>query len=90
MLAHVYFGAIAGVVLFSFRATRTGGLLTSVLYVAFDLTLLSGIVGIVSYWVMPRIMTRIEGEPLLVEDLEGRRKELRSDTRTILEKSDGG
>ena len=34
-------------------------------------------------------MTRIEGEPLLVEDLEGRRKELLSDVRTILEKSDG-
>ena len=34
-------------------------------------------------------MTRIEGEPLLIEDLEGRRKELRNDTRTIFEKSDG-
>jgi len=34
-------------------------------------------------------MTRIEGEPLLVEDLEKRREELRQDTRTIYEKSDG-
>jgi hypothetical protein len=34
-------------------------------------------------------MTRIEGEPLLVEDLEARRKELRTDVRAILEKSDG-
>ena len=89
MLAHVYVGAIAGVVLLFHSGPRTGGLLTSLLYVAFDLTLLSGIVGMVSYWIVPRIMTRIEGEPLLVEDLEGRRKELRSDTRTILEKSDG-
>lgn len=89
MLAHIYFGAIAGVVLLFHSGPRTGGLLTSLLYVAFDLTLLSGIVGILSYWVMPRIMTRIEGEPLLVEDLEGRRKELQSDTRTILEKSEG-
>jgi hypothetical protein len=77
------------VVLLFHSGPRTGGLLTSLLYVAFDLTLLSGIVGIVSYYVMPRIMTRIEGEPLLVEDLEGRRKELQSDTRTILEKSNG-
>ena len=89
MLAHVYFGAIAGVVLLFHSGPRTGGLLTSLLYVAFDLTLLSGIIGILSYWMMPRIMTRIEGEPLLIEDLESRRKELRSDTRTILEKSDG-
>jgi len=89
MLAHGYVGAIAGVVLLFHSGTRTGGLLTSLLYVAFDLTVLSGIVGIVSYIVAPRIMTRIEGEPLLVEDLENRRKELREDTRAILEKSEG-
>ena len=34
-------------------------------------------------------MTRIEGEPLLVEDLEKRREELRQDTRKIYEKSEG-
>src|SRR4029453_7391682 len=34
-------------------------------------------------------MDGLKGEPLLVEDLEGRRKELLADTRTILEKSDG-
>jgi Fe-S-cluster-containing dehydrogenase component/CRP-like cAMP-binding protein len=89
MLAHVYVGVIAGVVLLFHSGPHTGGLLTSLLYVAFDLTILSGIVGIVSYFVAPRIMTRIEGEPLLVEDLEGRRKELLSDVRTILEKSEG-
>lgn len=89
MLAHAYVGAIAGVVLLFHSGTRTGGLLTSLLYIAFDLTILSGLVGIISYYVAPRIMTRIEGEPLLVEDLEGRRKELLSDVRTILEKSDG-
>jgi hypothetical protein len=89
MLAHVYVGAIAGVVLLFHSGTRTGGLLTSLLYIAFDLTVLSGIVGLISYYVAPRIMTRIEGEPLLVEDLEERRKELLSDVRTILEKSDG-
>ncbi|HJP91540.1 MAG TPA: cyclic nucleotide-binding domain-containing protein [Pyrinomonadaceae bacterium] len=89
MLAHVYTGAIAGVMLLFHSGQRTGGLLTSLLYVAFDLTILSGIVGLVVYYLAPRIMTRIEGEPLLVEDLEGRRKELRADVRTILEKSEG-
>lgn len=89
MLAHIYIGAIAGVVLLFHSGPRTGGLLTSLLYVAFDLTLLSGIVGIVSYYLTPRIMTRIEGEPLLIEDLENRKKELQSDTQTIFEKSDG-
>ncbi len=89
MLAHIYVGAIAGVALLFHSGPRTGGLLTSVLYVAFDLTILSGIVGIVAYYLAPRIMTRIEGEPLLVEDLEGRRAELRADVRSILEKSQG-
>ena len=89
MLAHMYIGAVAGVVLLFHAGTRSGGMLTSMLYVAFDLTILSGIVGIICYLFAPRIMTRIEGEPLLVEDLENRRKELRNDVRTILDKSDG-
>jgi len=89
MLAHVYIGVIAGVVLLFHSGPRTGGIVTSVLYVAFDLTILSGIVGLAAYYLAPRIMTRIEGEPLLVEDLEGRRKELLADVRTILDKSDG-
>jgi Fe-S-cluster-containing dehydrogenase component/CRP-like cAMP-binding protein len=89
LLAHVYIGAIAGVVLLLHSGTRTGGLLTSLLYVAFDLTIISGLIGVVAYVVAPRIMTRIEGEPLLVEDLEKRRDELRQDTRKIYEKSEG-
>lgn len=89
LLAHVYIGAAAGVVLLLHSGTRTGGLLTSLLYVAFDLTILSGLLGVIAYVVAPRIMTRIEGEPLLVEDLEKRREELREDTRAIYEKSEG-
>ena len=89
LLAHAYIGAIAGVALLLHSGTRTGGLLTSTLYVAFDLTIFSGLFGVVAYFLSPRIMTRIEGEPLLVEDLERRREELRQDTRTIYDKSDG-
>ena len=89
LLAHVYIGAIAGVILLLHSGTQTGGLLTTLLYVAFDLTIISGLIGVIAYAVAPRIMTRIEGEPLLVEDLEKRREELRQDTRKIYEKSDG-
>jgi len=89
MLCHVYVGVIAGIVLLFHSGPRTGGLVTSFLYVAFDLTILSGIIGLATYYLAPRIMTRIEGEPLLVEDLEGRRKELLADVRTILDKSEG-
>jgi len=89
LLAHVYIGAIAGVVLLLHSGTHTGGLLTTLLWVAFDLTILSGLFGVIAYVVAPRIMTRIEGEPLLVEDLEKRREELRQDTRKIYQQSEG-
>ena len=89
MLAHSYTGVLAGIVLLLHSGWETGGLLTTLLYVAFDLVVLSGIVGVISYIVAPRIMTRIEGEPLLIEDLEGRRDELQQEMDSILERSEG-
>ena len=78
MLAHVYLGVIAGLVLLLHGGRATGGLLTSLLMIAFDLVILSGLFGIACYFIVPRIMTSIEGDPLLVEDLETRREELRA------------
>jgi len=89
MLVHVYAGIIAGIVLLLHAGTNTGGLLTSLLYFVFDLVILSGVAGIVAYIVSPRIMTRIEGEPLLHEDLEKRRDELREQSKVILDQSEG-
>lgn len=89
MLAHIYVGVVSGIVLLLHAGVRTGGLVTTLLYVAFDVVILSGIVGVISYFAAPRIMTRIEGEPLLVEDLIGRREELRRDRDAALEKSEG-
>ncbi|HSK62601.1 MAG TPA: hypothetical protein VK893_02130, partial [Pyrinomonadaceae bacterium] len=89
MLVHVYAGVVAGVVLLLHAGPRTGGLLTTRLYVVFDLVIISGVVGILAYMIAPRIMTRIEGEPLLVEDLEKRREELQQQAASILEQSEG-
>lgn len=77
MLSHVYLGVIAGIVLLLHGGRETGGLLTSVLMVSFDLVILTGLFGIACYVILPRIMTSIEGEPLLIEDLRTRRDELR-------------
>jgi Fe-S-cluster-containing dehydrogenase component len=77
MLAHVYIGLIAGVVLLLHGGRDSGGLLTSALMVSFDLVIVSGLFGIVCYIFVPRIMTSIEGDPLLIEDLRDRRQELR-------------
>ena len=87
LLAHVYVGVIAGVVLLLHGGRSSGGVLTSTLMVSFDLVILSGLFGIACYLIVPRIMTSIEGDPLLIEDLQSRREELRQ-TLALLDTSD--
>jgi Fe-S-cluster-containing dehydrogenase component len=79
MLSHIYVGVIAGVVLLVHGGTTPGGLLTTALMISFDLVIASGIFGAASYIFVPRLMTRIEREPLLVEDLQARQAELRTE-----------
>lgn len=75
-LVHVYLGLTAGIVLLIHGGRDSGGLLTSLLMVSFDLTIVAGLFGISCYFIVPRIMTSIEGDPLLIEDLRARRLEL--------------
>jgi Fe-S-cluster-containing dehydrogenase component/CRP-like cAMP-binding protein len=89
MLAHVYLGALAGVVLLLHGGTRTRGLLTTALYVTFNFVIATGLFGIAAYVIAPRLMTSIEGEPLLVEDLVARRAELREELDGITENGRG-
>jgi Fe-S-cluster-containing dehydrogenase component len=76
LLAHSYLGVIAGILLLLHGGRRSGGILTTSLMISFDLVILTGLFGIVVYYFAPRIMTRIEGQPLLIEDLTTRREEL--------------
>lgn len=85
MLSHVYLGLIAGIVLLLHGGRSSGGLLTSALMVTFDLVIVSGIFGILCYVIVPRILTSIEGDPLLIEDLRERRAELRETLGQISE-----
>ena len=89
MLAHVYVGVVAGVVLLVHSGRQTGGLLTTSLYVTFDFVIATGLLAVVSYIVAPRIMTSIEGEPLLLEDLVARQAELQTEFDQIVGKSEG-
>ena len=82
-LLHVYLGLIAGIVLLLHGGRDSGGLLTSCLMVSFDLTIVAGLFGLSCYFVVPRIMTSIEGDPLLIEDLRTRRQELREQLSLI-------
>jgi Fe-S-cluster-containing dehydrogenase component/CRP-like cAMP-binding protein len=89
LLFHVYLGALAGLILILHAGAHTGGILTTTLYLAFDLVIATGLFGIAAYIIAPRIMTSIEGEPLLIEDLTGRRAELKKELDEIAEKTEG-
>ena len=89
LLAHIYFGALAGIVLLMHGASHGGGLLTSTLMIAFDVVILTGLFGMAAYLIAPRILTSIEGDPLLIEDLEARRAELRQELADITNKAEG-
>jgi Fe-S-cluster-containing dehydrogenase component/CRP-like cAMP-binding protein len=89
MLVHVYVGALAGVILMLHAGSRTGGALTTLLYIAFVFVIASGLFGIASYIIAPRILTSIEGEPLLLEDLVARRAELQQELDELVKQSEG-
>ena len=78
MLSHIYLGVLAGVLLLVHGGTSSGGLLTTFLMISFDLVIVTGLFGAACYIIVPRFMTKIEREPLLLEDLEARREELRA------------
>ena len=90
LLAHLYFGALAGIVLLIHGFSHGGSLLTATLMFSFDGVILTGLFGLAAYLIAPRILTSIEGDPLLIEDLEGRRQELRGELKELGEKTDGG
>ena len=89
LLAHIYLGALAGIVLLMHGGSHGGGILTSMLMVSFDAVILTGMFGLAAYMIAPRMLTSIEGDPLLIEDLEGRRAELREELAAISSKVDG-
>jgi Fe-S-cluster-containing dehydrogenase component/CRP-like cAMP-binding protein len=79
MLAHAYLGVIAGILLVLHGGTSSGGALTTALMISFDLVIATGLFGIACYYIVPRLLTRIEEHPLLVDDLLARRDELKEE-----------
>ncbi|PYT01716.1 MAG: hypothetical protein DMF63_02400 [Acidobacteria bacterium] len=88
MLSHIYLGVLAGIALLVHGGTSSGGLLTTALMISFDLVIASGIFGALCYIVVPVLMTRIEREPLLVEDLQARQAELRTELLRAAERAE--
>jgi len=83
MLWHSYLGVIAGIMILLHGGTSSGGALTTALMISWDLVILTGLFGIFTYYVGPRILTKIEGSPLLIDDLKTRREELQKDIAAI-------
>jgi hypothetical protein len=79
LLAHSYLGVIAAIMLLLHGGKDSGGLLTTTLMISFDLVILTGLFGILCYVAVPRMLTRIEETPLLVDDLRRRREELQKE-----------
>jgi Fe-S-cluster-containing dehydrogenase component/CRP-like cAMP-binding protein len=89
MLAHTYLGVIAGIVLLLHGGSSSGGALTTALMISFDLVILTGLFGILCYLLAPRLLTRIEGQPLLIEDLTERREELSQEISRMMAAASG-
>jgi len=83
MLAHSYVGIIAGMLILLHGGSHSGGALTTALMVSYDLVIFTGILGIFIYFFAPRKLTRIEGSPLLLDDLKDRREELQKEIAEI-------
>jgi Fe-S-cluster-containing dehydrogenase component/CRP-like cAMP-binding protein len=79
LLAHTYLGIIAAIIILLHGGKDSGGLLTTALMISFDLVILTGLFGIACYIVVPRMLTRIEETPLLIDDLRRRREELQKE-----------
>lgn len=83
LLSHTYLGTIAGIMILLHGGTDAGGALTTLLMISFDLVILTGLLGIFLYLVVPRLMTKIEDAPLLIDDLRQRREELQNELAEI-------
>ena len=83
MLTHAYIGIIAGMLILLHGGSHSGGVLTTALMVSYDLVIFTGILGIFIYFFAPRKLTKIEGSPLLLDDLKDRREELRKEIAEI-------
>ena len=83
LLSHTYLGTIAAIMIFLHGGRSSGGVLTTALMLSFDLTILTGVVGILLYFFVPRLLTKIEGTPLLIDDLKERAEELKEEMARI-------
>jgi Fe-S-cluster-containing dehydrogenase component/CRP-like cAMP-binding protein len=84
LLFHSYAGVVAAILILLHAGRSSGGWLTTTLTLSFDLTIVTGLLGIALYKLIPRALTSIEGSPLLIDDLRSRRQELGDELNAAL------
>jgi Fe-S-cluster-containing dehydrogenase component/CRP-like cAMP-binding protein len=89
LLVHAYAGIIAAIVILLHGGTHSGGALTTALMISWDIVIFTGILGILIYLFAPRKLTKIEGSPLLLDDLRDRREELQKEIAEIAGQNPG-
>jgi len=89
LLVHAYAGVIAGILILLHGGIHSGGALTTALMISWDLVIFTGILGILIYIFAPRKLTKIEGSPLLIDDLRDRREELQKEIAEIAAQNPG-
>lgn len=90
MLAHVYFGIFGAAMILLHGGTRSGGALSTVLAIVFDLVILSGLWGIFCYQFVPSWLHTLEpGSPLLLDDLNRRYEEIEQQAADALAGASG-
>jgi Fe-S-cluster-containing dehydrogenase component len=84
LLAHYYAGIACAALFYVHTGFGAGGAHTTLLLLVFDGTIGSGILALSLYKVIPRLITRLEDVPVLLDDLEAKRGELRQELESGL------
>lgn len=85
LLGHIYLGVLGAAMILLHGGTRSGGALTTVLAISFDLVILTGLWGLSCYRIVPGWLIALEpGTPLLADDLIGRYRELETQVAGLL------
>jgi Fe-S-cluster-containing dehydrogenase component/CRP-like cAMP-binding protein len=85
LLGHIYLGVLGAAMILLHGGTRSGGALTTVLAISFDLVVLTGLWGLFCYQIVPGWLIALEpGTPLLADDLRRRYHELETQVADLL------
>jgi hypothetical protein len=85
MEVHLAFGMVAGVAAILHSGPKLGAPIHGAFLIAWELLILTGIVGKLISVYVPKRLTRIEDEALLVEDVVERQKAIRTEIEQLLD-----